>query len=135
MINIDGASRGNPGLSGIGIVISRRGQKVAEYKEFVGSTTNNIAEYMALKKALKIASTMRDDEITILSDSELVVKQRNHSYKVRSKHLKIIFREVNNLEKYFKSVCYRHIPRDINREADLLANRAIDEYVLNIKKQ
>lgn len=90
---------------------------------------------MALKKALKIASTMRDDEITILSDSELVVKQRNHSYKVRSKHLKIIFREVNNLEKYFKSVCYRHIPRDINREADLLANWAIDEYVLNIKKQ
>lgn len=135
MINIDGASRGNPGLSGIGIVISRRGQKVAEYKEFVGSTTNNIAEYMALKKALKIASTMRDDEITIFSDSELVVKQRNHSYKVRSKQLKIIFREVNNLEKYFKSVCYRHIPRDINREADLLANRAIDEYVLNIKKQ
>jgi ribonuclease HI len=135
LINIDGASRGNPGLSGIGIVISRRGQKVAEYKEFVGSATNNIAEYMALKKALKIASTMRDDEITILSDSELVVKQRNHSYKVRSKQLKIIFREVNNLEKYFKSVCYRHIPRDINREADLLANRAIDEYVLNIKKQ
>jgi ribonuclease HI len=89
---------------------------------------------MALKKALKIASTMKDDDITILSDSELVVKQRNHSYKVRSKQLKIIFREINNLEKYFKSVCYRHIPRDFNREADLLANRAIDEYVLNIKK-
>ena len=134
-INIDGASRGNPGLSGIGIVISRGGLKVSEYKEFVGSTTNNLAEYMALKKALKIASTMRDDEVTILSDSELVVKQRNHSYKVRSKQLKIIFREVNNLEKYFKSVCYRHVPRDVNREADLLANRAIDEYVLNIKKQ
>jgi len=133
-INIDGASRGNPGLSGIGIVISRGGQKVAEYKDFVGSTTNNLAEYMALKKALKVASTMEDDEITILSDSELVVKQRNHSYKVRSKQLKIIFREINNLEKYFKSVCYRHIPRDFNREADLLANRAIDEYVLNIKK-
>jgi ribonuclease HI len=133
-INIDGASRGNPGLSGIGIVISRGGQKVAEYKEFVGSTTNNLAEYMALKKALKIALTLNDNEINVLSDSELVVKQRNHSYKVRSKQLKIIFREINNLEKYFKSVCYRHIPRDINREADLLANRAIDEYVLNIEK-
>ena len=104
-INIDGASRGNPGLSGIGIVISRGGQKVAEYKDFVGSTTNNLAEYMALKKALKIASTMKDDEITILSDSELVVKQRNHSCNVRSKQLKIIFREINNLEKYFKSSC------------------------------
>ena len=133
-INIDGASRGNPGLSGIGIVISRGGQKISEYNEFVGSTTNNIAEYTALKKALKIASTLKDDEIIVLSDSELVVKQRNHSYKVRSKQLKIIFREINNLEKYFKSVSYRHIPRDLNREADSLANRAIDEHILNIEE-
>jgi ribonuclease HI len=133
-INIDGASRGNPGLSGIGIVISRGGQKISEYNEFVGNTTNNIAEYTALKKALKIASALNDDEITVLSDSEIVIKQRNHSYKVRSKQLKIIFREINNLEKHFKSVSYRHIPRNINKEADLLANRAIDEYMLNIEK-
>ena len=133
-INIDGASRGNPGLSGIGVVISRDGQKIAEYKEFVGSTTNNLAEYLALKKALKIASALNDDEITILSDSQLVVKQRNRSYKVRSKQLKIIFREVNNLEKYFKSISYRHIPRENNSAADLLANKAVDEYVLNIDK-
>ena len=133
-INIDGASRGNPGLSGIGIVISRGGQKMSEYKEFVGRTTNNYAEYTALKRALKMASAFKDDEISVLSDSELVVKQRNHSYKVRSKQLKTIFREINNLEKYFKSVSYRHIPRDLNREADLLANKAIDEYILNIEK-
>jgi ribonuclease HI len=133
-INIDGASRGNPGLSGIGVVISKDGQKIAEYREFVGNTTNNVAEYLALKKALKIASTLNDNDITILSDSELIVKQRNRSYKVRSKQLKIIFREVNNLEKFFKSVRYRHVPREDNRAADLLANRAIDEYVLNIDK-
>jgi ribonuclease HI len=133
-INIDGASRGNPGLSGIGIVISMGGQKISEYNEFIGSATNNIAEYTALKKALKIASTLKDDQITVLSDSELVVKQRNHSYKVRSKQLKIIVREINNLEKFFKTVSYRHVPRDINKEADLLANRAIDEYLLNIEK-
>jgi ribonuclease HI len=133
-INIDGASRGNPGLSGIGIVISRGGQKISEYNEFVGNTTNNIAEYTALKRALKIASTLKDEEITVLSDSELVVKQRNHSYRVRSKKLKIIFREINNLEKHFKSVSYRHIPREINKDADLLANLAIDEYILNIEK-
>lgn len=133
-INIDGASRGNPGLSGIGVVISKDGEKIAEYREFVGNTTNNLAEYLALKKALNIASTLNDKDITILSDSELIVKQRNHSYKVRSKQLKIIFREVNNLEKYFKSVGYRHVPREDNRAADLLANRAIDEYVLNIDK-
>ena len=77
---------------------------------------------------------MKDEEITILSDSELVVKQRNYSYKVRAKQLKIIFREINNLEKCFKSVHYKHIPRESNRDADLLANKAIDEYVLNIEK-
>jgi ribonuclease HI len=133
-INIDGASRGNPGLSGIGVVISKDGQKIAEYREFVGNTTNNVAEYLALKKALKIASSLNDNDITVLSDSELIVKQRNHSYKVRSKQLKILFREVNNLEKYFKSVSYRRVPREDNHAADLLANRAIDEYVLNIDK-
>jgi ribonuclease HI len=133
-INIDGASRGNPGLAGIGVVISKDGEKIAEYREFVGNTTNNLAEYLALKKALNIASTLNDKDITILSDSELIVKQRNRSYKVRSKQLKIIFREVNNLEKYLKSVSYRHVPREDNRAADLLANRAIDEYVLNIDK-
>lgn len=133
-INIDGASRGNPGPSGIGVVISREGEKIAEYNEFIGNSTNNFAEYMALKKALKMASTLEDNEITILSDSELVVKQRNHYYKVRSKRLKVIFREISNLEKSFKRVRYRHIPRENNRAADLLANKSIDEYVLNIDK-
>ena len=133
-INIDGASRGNPGPSGIGVVISREGEKIAEYNEFIGNSTNNFAEYMALKKALKMASTLEDNEITILSDSELVVKQRNHYYKVRSKRLKVIFREISNLEKGFKWVRYRHIPRENNRAADLLANKSIDEYVLNIDK-
>ena len=133
-INIDGASRGNPGPSGIGVVISREGEKIAEYNEFIGNSTNNFAEYMALKKALKMASTLEDNEITILSDSELVVKQRNHYYKVRSKRLKVIFREISNLEKSFKWVSYRHIPRENNRAADLLANKSIDEYVLNIDK-
>jgi ribonuclease HI len=89
---------------------------------------------MALKKALTIASTLKDEEITVLSDSELVVKQRNYSYKVRAKQLKTIFREINNLEKYFKSVQYKHVPRESNRDADFLANKAIDEYVLNIEK-
>jgi ribonuclease HI len=133
-INIDGASRGNPGPSGIGVVISREGEKIAEYNEFIGNSTNNLAEYMALKKALKMASTLEDNEVTILSDSELVVKQRNHYYKVRSKRLKVIFREISNLEKNFKWVRYRHIPRENNRAADLLANKSIDEYVLNIDK-
>jgi ribonuclease HI len=133
-INIDGASRGNPGLSGIGVVISRNGEKITEYNEFIGNSTNNLAEYMALKKALKMASILSDGEVTILSDSELVVKQRTRNYKVRSKSLKTVFREISNLEKSFKRVHYRHIPREDNMAADLLANKSIDEYVLNIEK-
>ena len=133
-INIDGASRGNPGPSGIGIVLTKGDLKIDEYREFVGDTTNNLAEYIALKKALKIASTLDDDEITILSDSEVVIKQRNSLYKVRSKQLKIIFRQINNLEKYFRIVIYKHIPREKNGCADLLANKAIDEHILNIEK-
>ena len=86
-IHIDGASRGNPGYSGIGIVITRDNDKIAEYKEFIGMKTNNQAEYLALKKALEIASSI-DDEITVLSDSELVINQRTNKYKVRNKQLK-----------------------------------------------
>ena len=126
IINIDGASRGNPGLSGIGIVVTKGNLKIIKYKEFIGEKTNNQAEYAALKKALQIALTL-DNEITILSDSELVVNQRNNRYKVRNKQLKMIFREISNLETSFKTVIYKHISREKNRSADLLANQAIDE--------
>jgi len=127
-IHIDGASRGNPGYSGIGIVITKNNNKIAEYKEFIGMKTNNQAEYIALKKALEIASSI-DDEITVLSDSELVINQRTNHYKIRNKQLKVLFREITNLEKNFRTVVYRHIPREINRDADLLANQAIDEQI------
>ncbi|MGC2573371.1 MAG: ribonuclease HI family protein [Candidatus Nitrosopolaris sp.] len=133
-IHIDGASRGNPGHSGIGIVITKDNGKIAEYKEFIGMKTNNQAEYIALKKALEIASTI-DDEITVLSDSELVINQRTHHYKVRNKQLKVLFREISNLEKYFRTVIYRHIPREVNAYADSLANQAIDERIKYIDKE
>jgi len=127
-IHIDGASRGNPGYSGIGIVITKNNNKIAEHKELIGMKTNNQAEYIALKKALEIASSI-DDEITVLSDSELVINQRTNHYKIRNKQLKVLFREITNLEKNFRTVVYRHIPREINRDADLLANQAIDERI------
>jgi ribonuclease HI len=75
---------------------------------------------------LQIASTL-DNEITILSDSELVVNQRNNRFKVRNKQLKMISREISNLEASFKTVTYKHISREKNGSADLLANQAIDE--------
>ncbi|MFL6321911.1 MAG: ribonuclease HI family protein [Nitrososphaeraceae archaeon] len=129
-INIDGASRGNPGPSGIGVVIIKNNLIITEYNEFIGEKTNNQAEYVALKKALQIASIF-DDEITVLSDSKLVVSQRNNRYRLRNKQLKIIFREISNLEKQFRAVIYKYIPRAKNQYADFLANRAIDEHLYN----
>jgi ribonuclease HI len=125
-IHIDGASRGNPGPSGIGVVIIKNKLIIAEYNEFIGKKTNNQAEYAALKKALQIASIL-DNEITVLSDSKLVVSQRKNKYRVRNKQIKIIFREISNLEKQFRTVIYRYVPRAKNHDADFLANRAIDE--------
>jgi ribonuclease HI len=126
-VHIDGASRGNPGPAGIGVVFIRDNLRITEYKEFIGKKTNNQAEYAALKKALQIASTF-DNELMVLSDSQLIVNQRNNVYKVRNKQLKIIFREISNLERRFKMVIYKHIPREKNEYADLLANQAIDEH-------
>jgi ribonuclease HI/probable phosphoglycerate mutase len=99
-----------------------------EHREFVGYKTNNQAEYIALKKAMQIAFGL-DDSITILSDSELLVNQRTNRYKVRNKELSNIFREISNLEKHFQIVIYKHVPRSKNRNADLLANQAIDEHI------
>jgi len=123
-IHIDGASRGNPGPSGIGVVIIRNKLIIAEYNEFIGKKTNNQAEYAALKKALQIASIL-DNEITVLSDSKLVVSQRKNKYRVRNKQIKVIYREIANLEKQFRTVIYNYIPRAKNHYADFLANRAI----------
>lgn len=132
-VYIDGASRGNPGLSGIGVVIMRGNLKIKEVAEFVGTKTNNRAEYLALKKALEVASEI-DDEIIIFSDSKLVVQQRNKQYKIRNKELKILAREITNLERKYKFVSYKYIPRQENKLADLLANRAIEQ-MLNISNR
>lgn len=127
-IHIDGASRGNPGSSGIGIVITRGRNKVTEYNEFIGTKTNNQAEYLALKKALELVSSL-DNEVTILSDSELIINQKLNNYRVRNKQLKELFRQISSLERHFKIVNYKHIPRELNRYADMLANQAIDEQI------
>ena len=130
-VNIDGASRGNPGLSAIGIIIKQNEKTLLEHSEFLGIRTNNQAEYEALRRALEICNTF-DKEITIFSDSELLVNQRNIKYKVRNQNLKMISREISNLEKNFEKVQYRHIPREKNNKADRLANRALDEHIKKI---
>ncbi|MBA3750300.1 MAG: ribonuclease HI family protein [Nitrosopumilus sp.] len=127
-VNIDGASRGNPGLSAIGILIKDNEITLIEHYEFLGIRTNNQAEYEALKRALEICNEL-DKEIMILSDSELLINQRNFKYRLRNQELKIISREISNLEKNFGKIVYKHISREKNSEADRLANRALNEYI------
>jgi ribonuclease HI len=130
-VNIDGASRGNPGLSAIGIMVKNNGTILMEHAEFLGIRTNNQAEYEALKRALEICNQL-DKEITILSDSELLVNQRNSKYRLRNQQLKIISREISNLEKNFDKIQYKHISREKNNQADRLANKALNEYLKRI---
>jgi ribonuclease HI len=130
-VNIDGASRGNPGLSAIGIMVKNNGTILMEHAEFLGIRTNNQAEYEALKRALEICNQL-DKEITILSDSELLVNQRNSKYRLRNQQLKIISREISNLEKNFDKIEYKHISRERNNKADRLANKALNEYLKRI---
>jgi ribonuclease HI len=129
---IDGAARGNPGKSGIGIIIyDDQGRCRAEHHEFLGIATNNIAEYSALITCLKIV-TERFAHCSVLhvnSDSELLVRQMNGMYKVRDKKLQQYNGEVRRLlgNTSFK-FSISHIPREQNAEADSLANRGIDEH-------
>lgn len=130
-MNIDGASRGNPGLSAIGIIIKQNEKILLEHSEFLGVRTNNQAEYEALRRALEICNTL-DKELTVFSDSELLVNQRNAKYKIRNQNLKMISREISNLEKNFDKIQYRRIPREKNNKADKLANMALDDYIKKI---
>jgi ribonuclease HI len=127
-VHIDGASRGNPGLSAIGIIIKENDIVIKEYGEFIGVKTNNQAEYEALRRALEICTDI-DKEVNILSDSELLINQRNQKYRIRSQELKILSREIASLEKNYDKITYRHIPRSKNSQADYMANKALDKHL------
>jgi len=131
-IHTDGGARGNPGPSGIGIVIESAGAKKT-YREFIGYATNNEAEYKALLFALqKVKQLFGKTKVRALSlecflDSELVVKQLRHEYKINDENIQKFFLQIWNLTVEFGDVKYTHIPREKNTEADRLANLALDE--------
>lgn len=133
-IFIDGSSRGNPGLSGIGIVGIKEEKRLFSYGEFIGIKTNNQAEYFALKRALQIG-IYQTKKIRIKSDSILLVNQRSKKYKIRNLELKNVSMEIANLEKLFDIVEYIHIMRTENIHADYEANSAIDNYVKYQKRK
>jgi ribonuclease HI len=128
----DGGARGNPGPSGIGVVIQTDGSK-RTYREFIGYATNNEAEYKALIfglqkiKLLYGKTKSKNLSIECYLDSELVVKQLNHLYKVNDENIQKNFLILWNLTIDFKEISYTHIPREKNSEADRLANLALDE--------
>lgn len=126
-IHIDGAARGNPGPAAYACVISTDGEVILEEKGFLGTATNNVAEYTALVKALEKAAELRATSVLIRSDSELLVKQMNGQYRVKNEQLLPLFQEANRLSRQFDSVEIAHVFREQNREADRLCNEALDE--------
>lgn len=124
---IDGASRGNPGPAALGVFVQDgRGRVVAELGEYLGQTTNNVAEYRALLRALEEAHARGADEVEVLADSDLLVRQIEGSYRVKSPNLIPLHHEAVQALAGFRQWRISHIPRTRNAEADALANRAID---------
>lgn len=124
----DGASRGNPGESGIGIILkSQEGATVSLVGEYIGKATNNTAEYRALLRCLSLARELGCTRLIVHSDSELMVKQLQGLYRVKHAELKRLFGEVQaTLKTAPFSFEIRHVDRSRNAEADHLANRAIN---------
>ncbi|MDH3251140.1 MAG: ribonuclease HI family protein [Ignavibacteria bacterium] len=124
----DGASRGNPGDSGIGLLVKdEAGAVVLEENGYIGKATNNVAEYTALIALLKRIITTGCTRLVVHSDSELMVRQVNGLYKVKDPDLRVYFREVKDLlARASFDFELRHVPREMNREADRLANGGID---------
>ena len=122
---IDGASKGNPGHAGIGIRIEEGGEILAEHCEYIGCTTNNVAEYRALIKGLELAAQFKANQVTVFSDSELVVRQMNGTYKVKSGGLLPLYQTAQMQSRTFDGFQIKHVRREQNREADRLANQGI----------
>ena len=146
IIYTDGGARGNPGPAACGAVIKNdQGEIILKTSKYLGETTNNVAEYealvLALQKAKGIFKSRNRDTINRVStkrknlecylDSELVVKQLNHEYKIKDENMQKLFIKVWNLTLDFDSVKFAHIPREENKLADEMVNKELDEQARN----
>ncbi|ADD68514.1 ribonuclease H [Denitrovibrio acetiphilus DSM 12809] len=123
----DGACRGNPGPAGCGYIIYADGQEIASGTKFIGTATNNLAEYNALLVAAKDPILNQFDKLNFYLDSELVVKQMKGEYKLKNEGLIPVKLQIDKVLNG-KQVTFNHVPRAQNKEADKLANMAIDEH-------
>ena len=134
VIYIDGGSRGNPGQGALGVVfLNEKGETIKEYSQYLGDNlTNNEAEYQAAIFALKKFKAVfgkkltKSTEVTVMSDSELLVKQIKGEYKILDSKIQRLFLEVWNLKIDFKKIKFKSISRNKNKEADRLVNEALD---------
>ena len=124
---VDGASRGNPGPASYAVIIEApNGERVLELGKYLGRETNNVAEYYALITALDYATSHKLSRLRVLSDSELLVRQMLGRYKVKSTDLRPLYERASQLARTLDYFAIEHIPRERNREADKLANQALD---------
>lgn len=129
-IYTDGGARGNPGPASIGVHATAQGSTLFQLSEYIGETTNNVAEWQALIKALEHIkeNSIQANQLNFYLDSMLVVKQINREYKVKKPHLQTLFIKAHQLLQELKltKVSFSHIPREQNKIADSLANQALD---------
>jgi ribonuclease HI len=128
VIYTDGGSRGNPGEAGIGVVIydEKKENILKEIGKYIGTETNNVAEYTALVVALKEACDMEAKRVKLFLDSELIVKQIKGEYRVKHEGLIPLYTKVVSLLKNFEYYEITHVRREYNKQADKLVNLAID---------
>jgi ribonuclease HI len=126
-VYIDGGARGNPGPAGIGVAIyDDSGKLIREFEKYIGVATNNVAEYLAVIYGMQEAMFLKASNVRIFMDSELVCQQLKGEYKVKDVKIKPLFEIALHLTKGFKKVEIANIPREKNKEADKLVNKAIN---------
>ena len=130
---IDGASRGNPGPASVGVVLQdAAGAVIKEHGRTLGRATNNVAEYTAFLDALKLAKALGATELLVHSDSQLLVRQVSGEYRVKNAALQALKAQAQGLMKSFKAVRLVHVPREQNKDADRMANAALDGTVSDL---
>jgi ribonuclease HI len=125
--NVDGGSRGNPGPASYGVYLERDDGSIVELKASIGIATNNVAEYNGLLAALVWATENSVSTLHIRADSDLLVKQMRGEYRVKSPGLQPLFERARALARQIGRVTFEHVRREFNKEADRLANEAMDE--------
>jgi ribonuclease HI len=127
LLSTDGGARGNPGPAAYGYVLEAEdGTVLAAHGEAIGEATNNVAEYRALVAGLQKALELGVDQLDVVSDSQLLVRQMSGEYKVKSEALRTLSGEAAALARQLKRVTYRSVPREHNELADRLVNEALD---------